>query len=279
MPQGAAFGSQSNRTGSWSGGNTGGGTGMRGPLDMSGQFAAHTNANGPAGYSSGQTNPGNTGGGSGGVGSTYQGAVADYAHNYLSDPLSRVAKFFTGVGLQQPNINKPATYANSLSHTSFNPAQVAGTVLGGVFGVPGVGSVAGGLYDAFGGPHPVIGNAKPGIPGSEVHDFSGSQPTGPGPSGNTGGGNPMFSFGGNPTPGGASFGQQPTIPTMPRPPVSPGLPPTAQPPGMFIPQLPNHSLPQDYTSMFPNSLSPQDQALLYGKALSGGVPGITRGMP
>lgn len=241
---------------------------MRGPLDMSGQFSGHTNANGPAGYAGGQSDP--TRGG-GGVGSNYQGAIADYAHNYLDDPLSRGIKMFTGFGLQQPNINKPATYANGLAHTSFNPAQVAGTVLGGAFGVPGVGTIAGGLYDMAGGPHPVIGSGKPGIPGGEIHDFSGGVPGGQSPGGQNTGGNPMLAFGGGSTPGGATFGQQPNI-GVARPPQPPVMTPPGQPgqpgqPPFFTPQLPNHTVPQGYQSAFP--LSDRDKALLYSKALTG----------
>lgn len=256
MPQGAAFGSQSNRaqTSIGGGGNSSRGTatGARGPLGPTGDIS-HTTT-------------------SLGVGSPYQGAVADYGSNYLGDPASRVVKALTGVGLQQPNPNRPSTYANGLSHTGVDPLGMALGVGGAVAGVP-VGAIygLGKTLTGWDGPMVTVGNGSPGAPQpGQGFNYSGTGPQGrygPGTSapGQTGAlGNPTQggSMGTPATPlGGAPFGAQPSAPAL-------GAPAA---PASGMAGIANHSLPYGYNSMFPNSLTDQDKALLYAKALGGSM--------
>lgn len=232
-------------------------TGLRGPLGPTGE-AGHTTA-------------------ALGVGSPFQGAVADYGANYLGDPASRAVKAFTGVGLQRPNPNRPTTFANGLSHTGVDPLGVALGAAGAAVGVP-VGAIygLGKQITGWDGPEVTVGNASPGIPGpGQGFDYSGAGPqgrfgqgtgqAGAAALGNPTGGGGMAAFP-NPVataPGGAPFGAQPG-PTV-----------GAQAPNpmaaFFNPKIPNHSLPQGYQSLFPNSLSDADKALLYGQKLMGGA--------
>lgn len=246
-------------------------TGLRGPLGPTGA-AGFTNQTGPAGAPTGQSNPGQVG--TGGVGSNYEAARSDYISNYRNDIPSRVAKFFTGVGLQQPNINRPSTYANGLSHTGVDPLGAALGVAGMAF-PPAI--AAGKLYSlgklatGYDGPEITIGNASPAAPQpGQGFNYSGTGPQGhygPGTSapGQTGAlGNPTQggSMGTPAMPlGGAPFGAQPSAPAL-------GAPAA---PASGMTGIANHSLPYGYNSMFPNSLTDQDKALLYAKALGGSM--------
>lgn len=219
--------SSNNPGGNQVGGGNSGGTGLRGPTDSTGQYAGFTNANGPAGIDTGQSDPTKLGG----VGSNYQGGIADYVDNYKNDVASRVVNFLTGVGLQQPDPNQPSTWANGLAHTGFNPVQEA-VSLAGLMAPPGVGALAskaaGAAYTAFGGRPVVVGNASPQPGGTQTYDGTGgpsvSRPQ-PATSGNPYGGQ------GQPTifQGGAVAA--PPIPGMPGAPVASGsqLPPIAAP--------------------------------------------------
>jgi hypothetical protein len=149
--------------------SSGGPTGLRGPTDPTGQFAGHTSANSYAGnptgvdptksqqYSSGQH--------SGGVGSNYQGAVSDYAN------LDGLSKLFES----PPNINQAATYKNGLAHTGTNPLGALTALASGFF-APGSGLLVGPAMSwvgrKIGVPDVVFGDASPGAPRSEIHDFS-----------------------------------------------------------------------------------------------------------
>lgn len=135
------------------GGNSG--TGLRGPTDASGQYAGHTNANGPAGVATGQSNPA---GHSGGVGSNYQGAVSDYANRDLAD---KIGSHLSPAEEMQPNINYPSTYANGLAHWGINPAAAVGTIASLATGVPLIGAALGAGYTALGFPDIPVGSASP----------------------------------------------------------------------------------------------------------------------
>ncbi len=91
-----------------------------------------------------------------------------------------------GFTMEAPELSKPKTYVDGDYHLGVNPLGLAGSVGGAIAGIPGVGTVAGGLYDAFGGPHVMLGGGdvpsgwKSGLgTGSEAPDFSGNGATGP----------------------------------------------------------------------------------------------------
>lgn len=190
------------------------GTGLRGPLGPTGD-AGFTNQTGPAGLPTGQSDPSH----GGGVGSNFEGAHADYANR---DFMTRLAGWLTPFGEDQPNINQPKTFEHGLAHWSVNPAALAGMVAGGVTGIPLVGTVAGGLYHAAGLPNIRIGDASPGTPGNEVHDFSGTQAA------------PGAPQGGNMTSGGTHL-----LPPVSGAPGAPGAMPGAVPatPGALLPPI------------------------------------------
>lgn len=173
-----------------------------------------------------------------------------------------------GFSMQAPDLNRPKTYTGGDYHLGVNPAELAGGLLS-MYGSGLIsGPMAGKVYTAMGGQNVMLGG--PDVPGGWDPKGAGAavpnQAQGNGVSGaqnmagafsNTGGGGNAVAQ----QPGGASFGAQPTTMASAQP------TPAAQ--GMFTPQLPNHTLPKDYASMFPNSLSEQDKALLYAKALGG----------
>jgi hypothetical protein len=175
-----------------------------------------------------------------------------------------------GFSMEPPDIARPATFSGGTYHLGWNPgslASLAGGMIPGA-GVP-LGAIGQAAYTGLGGKNLVLSG-----PGSQGMPSWGDAPGQGRP--NLGGamtpGGGQLSDGGmgtigNPikpssqAPGGAPFGAQPT--------GQPELMTTGGNPGMFRPQLPNHTLPQDYASLFPGSLSEQDKALLYAKALGG----------
>lgn len=160
-----------------------------------------------------------------------------------------------------PNLDDPRTYWGGQYHTSTDPLGTAAMIAGTALGLPGLGTVTQGAEEAFGfhpdiyhnGPAANYGSEQYGMPAPPAANWGAQNMAGA--FSNTGGGAVAQQ------PGGASFGAQPTTMASAQP------TPAAQ--GMFTPQLPNHTLPKDYASMFPNSLSEQDKALLYAKALGG----------
>lgn len=172
-----------------------------------------------------------------------------------------------GFSMQAPELNKPKTYTGGDYHLGVNPAELAGGLLS-MYGSGLIsGPVAGNVYTAMGGQNVMLGG--PGVPSG--WDPKGATPATPNAPNTQGNGTPSSgnmantgnggSWGGpsqvaTSAPGGAPFGAQPA-------------PTGGNSGGFFTPQLPNHSLPKGYTSMFPNSLSEQDKALLYAQALGG----------
>lgn len=181
----------------------------------------------------------------------------------------RVVDFLSPIKSIDPQINQPASYANGQYHHGINPAGLAAGVVSpwgsGLVTAP----IAGSIYNNMGGHNVVLTGPGGG--------FSTSYPDGgPGYNSSTGYAGPNTDRGmpqqkadqggalpTTPNPGGAPFGPQPAPATAQAQ--------APQAPSMFRPQIPNHSLPYGFNSAFPNSLSEQDKALLYAKALGGGM--------
>lgn len=199
------------------------GTGLRGPTDSTGQYAGFTNASGPAGVATGQSNPGETH--SGGVGSNYQGAVSDYANRDWAD---KIGSHISPAEEMQPNINYPSTYANGLAHWGINPAALAGTIVGGITGVPLVGTLLGAGYSALGLPDVPVGSASPAPESTtQVYDGTGgpsvsaAQPSQLGGTGNAGQTIPNALPGAPGAVVGSVAAMPPAATTVPAPPSSP----------------------------------------------------------
>jgi hypothetical protein len=168
-----------------------------------------------------------------------------------------------GFAMEPPDIKRPQTFSGSTYHLGWNPGSLLG-LAGMAAPIPGAGTVLGAAgqaaYSALGGKNPIL--TGPGSMGMPTWDAPTNQPN-PGavPNGGSTGTGGMTAFPqqqGMSAPGGAAFGPQPTKPTPQPDPMA----------GLFAPKLPNHSLPQNYQSMFPNSLSKDDLSLLYAKALA-----------
>lgn len=152
--------------------------------------------------------------------------------------LNALAPF--GLGAEEPDYNRPATYSGGKFHTGINPAAAAASVLG-MLGPPGTGTlaapVAGGIYNALGGKNPVLtgpdtvyaddgtgGMARPGV----------SQPAGPmaGPSA-------QGMRGGSTGTGGMQPRLMPSLGLIPGPmQQQPAIPGPATPPQIFPPAPP-----------------------------------------
>src|SRR5688572_13567150 len=175
-------------------------------------------------------------------GKKYSTGNDDYAYNSAIDKynqrswvdkgLNALAPF--GLGSEQPDYSRPATYAGGDFHTGINPAAAAASVLG-MLGPPGTGTLAaplaGRIYNALGGKNPVLtgpdtvyaddgtgGTVRPGTPQAQRSQSGpvGSQAAPQGGSTGTGGMQPklMPSLGLIPGP----MQQQPSIPGPAAPP-------------------------------------------------------------
>ncbi len=197
---------------------------------------------------------------------TYNKAAREYN---ARTPTDRVLNAFAPFGLTSvpPSFDRPSTYTGGTFHTGINPVGALAGIAGMAAPVPLAGTLlglgAGAAYSAAGGNDAVL--TGPPVPDSWKINMP-HVPDKPAPSpalGNpTNGGGGMSAF--PSTPGGASFGAQPTA--TPTPQTS-----GDQMSAFFSPKIPNHSLPQGYQSMFPNSLSDADKALLYAQYLQGGA--------
>lgn len=276
MPQGAGF-DGAKRSGGNPNGGARGGTGGNAPGRVGNATVAdHMIANGQIGAPSI---------GKGGVAqgnyATKDDAYNDYARAVggfaTRGTLGKVADFMAGPFFDQnePMAGNPRSFSGGTFHTSSNPAGAIAAMAGLASGVPMVGSIVGKGYQMAGGPmawhggyeQPDIrtgplGNAPAGYDmGGSFGDLNrpGASPGAPGQPGRPGSsdGNRMAGFGSQvaTAPGGAPMGAQPAAP--------------ASPMQAFAGAVPNHSLPQGYTSLFPNSLTPADKAALYARALGG----------
>lgn len=195
----------------------------------------------------------------------YNAAKNEYTNRSFG---KRLLDFLSPIKSVNPQINQPSSYAGGQYHHGFNPAGLAAGLVSpwgsGIISGP----AAGAIYSGLGGHDVVLTGPGSGFstsfpdggPGyNSQTGYAGGPSVGPGPNmANTGNGG---SWGGpsqvaTSAPGGAPFGAQPA-------------PTGGNSGGFFTPQLPNHSLPKGYTSMFPNSLSEKDKALLYAQALGG----------
>lgn len=146
-----------------------------------------------------------------------------------------------GFSMQAPDINRPATFADSTYHLGWNPGSLVGLATGAV--LPGSGLITGPLgqmaYTAMGGKNPILtGSGNP--ENFSTWDAPANQPKpggvpmpGGGPN-NTGGGK---AEGGSLLPPIAGNGQMmnPAMPTAPATQPPPLLPPVSQVPGGMMP--------------------------------------------
>lgn len=229
------------------------------------KYGADTKEGGATGKQTGGANSsgggGNGGGGGGGKfgGSTQTGGVTPGGSPGGTPPkdkniMEKIGDVFGGPQAYKNNMARRTGGVTVPNVPNASPGQIFGAILGGVPGFTSAPKVAMEVADSF---QP---GYKPGLGiGQGIIDKIGGWTPG-GIEGNTTVG--RWNDQGDP---GKNQGMQINQPKQPTGMAGFGPQPTSQP--TFMNGLPNHSLPQNYDSLFPNSLSDKDRQLLYARAL------------